>query len=88
MSTTTALYIALACGLAAVVYGFVQRSWILSQDAITYYIVGLVSYLAKGAQKLGWPLSPETTAAVAIPVVAVGVWWSLRRLHHRVFRKH
>jgi uncharacterized membrane-anchored protein len=59
----------------------------LSVAAITYYIVGLVSYLAKGAQKLGWPVSPETTAAVAIPVVAVGVWWSLRRLHHRVFHK-
>lgn len=45
-----------------------------------------MSYLAKGAQKLGWPLSAETTAAVAIPLVALGVWWSLRRLHHRLFR--
>ena len=57
----------------------------LSVAAITYYIVGLVSYLAKGAQKIGWPFSPESTAAVAIPLVAASVWWSLRRLHHRMF---
>ena len=57
----------------------------LSVAAITYYIVGLVSYLAKGAQDIGWPWSAERTAALAIPVVAFAVWWSLRRLHTRVF---
>jgi uncharacterized membrane-anchored protein len=57
----------------------------LSVAAITYYIVGLVSYLAKGAHGVGWPWSAESTAAAAIPVVALAVWWSLRRLHSRVF---
>lgn len=57
----------------------------LSVAAITYYITGLISYLAKGGQKLGWPWSPESTAAVAIPLVAFSVWWSLRRLHHKLF---
>lgn len=58
----------------------------LSVAAITYYIVGLVAYLAKGAYALGWPWTPESTAALAIPVVAGVVWWSLRRLHHKVFK--
>jgi uncharacterized membrane-anchored protein len=57
----------------------------LSVAAITYYIVGLVSYLAKGAHAVGWPWSAESTAACAIPVVALAVWWSLRRLHSKVF---
>ena len=57
----------------------------LSVAAITYYIVGLVSYLAKGAHVIGWPWSAESTAALAIPVVALGVWASLRRLHLKVF---
>ncbi len=58
----------------------------LSVAAITYYIVGLVSFLAKGAHGLGWPWSAEISAAAAIPVVGLAVWWSLRRLHLRVFR--
>ena len=58
----------------------------LSVAAITYYIVGLLSYLAKGAQSVGWPWSAESTAAAAIPLVALGVWASLRRLHNKYFR--
>jgi uncharacterized membrane-anchored protein len=56
----------------------------LSVAAITYYTVGLISYMAKGGQKLGWPISGEVTAAIAIPFVAFAVWWSLRRLHQKI----
>ena len=56
----------------------------LSIAAITYYIVGLVAYLAKGLEKVGWPYSPESSAALAIPCVVVGVWWFLRRLHRKI----
>ena len=56
----------------------------LSIAAITYYIIGLVAYLAKGLEKVGWPYSPESSAALAIPCVVVGVWWFLRRLHKQI----
>lgn len=58
----------------------------LSVAAITYYIAGLISYVAKAGHSLGWPWSAEATTAVAIPIVALTVWWSLRRLHQKVFR--
>lgn len=57
----------------------------LSVAAITYYIVGLVSYLAKGAQGIGWPFTVESTTALAIPLVGASVWLSLRRLHRSMF---
>ncbi len=56
----------------------------LSVAAITYYVVGLVSYVVKGAQKYGWPFSVELSSAVAVPVVALAVWLSLQRMHHRI----
>lgn len=58
----------------------------LSVAAITYYIAGLILYLAKGMQVMGWPLNPEVSAAISVPVVALLVWWMLRRLHRRVFK--
>ena len=53
----------------------------LSVAAITYYIVGLISYIAKAGQHLGWPLSGELTTALAIPLVALAVWWFIRKIH-------
>jgi uncharacterized membrane-anchored protein len=51
----------------------------LSVAAITYYVVGLVGYAAQALHAAGLPVNKEIAIGVAIPVVALAVWWGLRR---------
>jgi len=58
----------------------------LSVAAITYYVVGLAGYSAKGAKAFGWVGNPELLMGVLVPVVAAGVWLTLRNMHKRLHR--
>ena len=57
----------------------------LSVAAITYYITGLMHYVAEGMQAKGWIQDPTLVTALAVPVIALVVWWFTRRLHNKVF---
>ncbi|WP_099866437.1 DUF3422 family protein [Pararhizobium haloflavum] len=56
----------------------------LSVAAISYYVVGLVSYLAKALYEWGLPLRPEIATGAAVPVTVLAIWWIVRRIrrHH------
>lgn len=56
----------------------------LSVVAISYYGSGLVGVLVKGLNGLGLDLKPELAAAASVPLIALAVWWGVRRLHRRV----
>jgi uncharacterized membrane-anchored protein len=57
----------------------------LSVVAITYYLTGLLGYVAKVAKTVGWPISSEMTMAVAVPLIALAVWWTLKRVQQAVY---
>ena len=56
----------------------------LSVVAITYYVAGLVGYLAKGLKASGLAIDPEVSIALAIPVVLILVAVALRRTRRRL----
>ncbi len=57
----------------------------LSIAAITYYIVGLVGYAAKGAKSVGvLPVNPDLVTALAIPVVLLVVAMGVRRVRKSI----
>jgi uncharacterized membrane-anchored protein len=58
----------------------------LSAAAITYYVVGLVGYAAKGLKSLGWPVDVELTVALSIPLVALAALLGVRHVRRVVTR--
>ena len=52
----------------------------LSVAAVSYYVVGLVGYLAKGAGAFGHAVAPEVVTGLAVPVAVLAVWWGVRRV--------
>lgn len=56
----------------------------LSIAAISYYVISLLLYLAKGAKAAGLPIHPEIAAGALIPLVLWAVWRTTRRIHARL----
>jgi uncharacterized membrane-anchored protein len=58
----------------------------LSIAAITYYVVGLIGYLAKGVKAMGWRVDYEIVQAISIPVVIVVTAFGIHHVRQAVTR--
>jgi uncharacterized membrane-anchored protein len=56
----------------------------LSVVAISYYLVGLVAYLAKAAKSRGLPVDSDLVAGLAVPAVLLVVWLGVKRIRRIV----
>ena len=52
----------------------------LSVAAISYYVIGLLSYLIKGIPGLHNVLAHELVIAALVPVVMLAIWLTVRRI--------
>jgi uncharacterized membrane-anchored protein len=55
----------------------------LSVVAISYYAVNLVLYVGGPLEKF-YGISKTLMAGVATPLVLLGVWWMIKRIHKRL----
>jgi uncharacterized membrane-anchored protein len=59
----------------------------LSVAAITYYVVGLISYAAEGAGAFGADIEPALVTGISIPIVVILVAMGVRRIRRRMLAK-
>ncbi|CAO3400249.1 DUF3422 family protein [Azospirillum palustre] len=52
----------------------------LSVVAISYYLVGIVGYAAKGLKGFGFKIDPDLLVGLMIPIVIAFVWSGVRRI--------
>jgi uncharacterized membrane-anchored protein len=57
----------------------------LSVVVVSYYLIGLLGYLVKGAKAAGVAVDPEIAPALALPFVVALVWVAMRRLRRAIF---
>jgi uncharacterized membrane-anchored protein len=59
----------------------------LSVVAVSYYLAGLISYGGKAAKASGVHIDPDLVTGIAVPVVALLVWFGIRQMQKKVKRK-
>ncbi len=56
----------------------------LSVAAVSYYVVGLISYLAKAAKETGLPLPDSNLmTGISVPLVVLVIWWTVKRIRQK-----
>jgi len=56
----------------------------LSVVAISYYLLGLIGYAAKSAKAAGLPINADIATGLALPLVVLAIWYSIRRIHRKL----